>query len=80
MSTETYIAFDAYGIKDKLNSNWPYLRNLLAWQHSFPERFGFNDLEDMVKLHELGDDLLETRIQKFLIKKIEAADNLLVVS
>ena len=80
MSTETYIAFDAYGIKDKLNSNWPYLRNLLAWQHSFPERFGFNDLEDMVKLHELGDDPLETRIQKFLIKKIEAADNLLVVS
>lgn len=80
MSTETFIAFDAYGIKDKVHSNWPYLRNLLAWQHSFPERFGFNDLDDMIKLTELGDDLLETRIQKFLIKKIEAADNVLVVS
>lgn len=79
MQQPTYIIFDATGISDHQNSNFPFLNTLSAWQHSYPERFKFNDLVDVLfcSTHSLQDD---GTLRGYLQNKIDQADNVLILA
>ena len=79
MEKQTYIAFDAYALHDQVNSNWSNFRTLHAWQHSYQNRFSFNDLADI----DFAMDhpaMIESTLRPYLTKKMEVADNLLVIA
>lgn len=75
----TYIIFDATGISDQQNSNYPYLATLSAWQHSYPERFKFSDLEDVLfcATHSYQDD---GTLRGYLQKKLDQADSVIILA
>lgn len=75
----TYIAFDAIGVKDPVNSNQHTFKQLADWQRIYPNRFDFMNLDD-IDFNINHDELLETRLKTYFIKKLSRADNLLVVA
>ena len=75
----TYIIFDATGIINQQKSNYGALRSLSAWQHSFPDRFKFNDLEDVL-FCATHSELEESRIWTYLQKKMDESDNVLILA
>ena len=79
MEKQTYIAFDAYGISDPVNSNWVNYRNLMAWQNSYPNRFHFNCIKDLEFAHT-HPVMVESTLRPYLQKKMEAADNLMIMA
>ena len=75
----SYIIFDAVGITDQVESNYAKLRTMIAWQHSYPERLKFNNFEDVVFCAS-HHGLLEANIAPYLAKKLDEADNVIILA
>lgn len=75
----TYIAFDACGVLDHVNSNLRTFKQLGEWQKSFPGRFDFVNLED-INFSSTHDDLLDSTMKTEFLRKMSQADNVLVIA
>lgn len=77
-TNKTYIAYDAQGVLDHVNSNLPLFHLLGDWQKRFPQRFQFINLEE-IDFSSLHDDLVDSTVKSKFLKIMAEADNLLVV-
>jgi len=75
----TYIAFDADGVHDRINSNYHTFRQLREWQKSYPNRFNFINL-DAIDFSAEHEDLLDSTLKNNFLKTMAEADNLLVIA
>ncbi len=76
----TYIAYDANGVKDHVNSNLHNHKMLEDWQRMNPGRFNFINIED-IHLSSSNEILQETTttLKHHLERQMAKADNMLVV-
>lgn len=75
----TYIAFDASGVLDHVNSNLHTFKQLGEWQKAYPNRFDFINLEE-IDFSSTHDDLLDSTLKAHFLQKMAEADNLLVIA
>lgn len=78
-SHKTYIAFDAYGVIDPVNSNLHTFRQLETLQRDYPQRFRFLNTQEIDFSAEYNDMVVSTLKPK-LVAKLAQADNLLVLA
>lgn len=74
----TYIAFDANGVKDEVNSNLHTFRQMAEWQRNWPSRFNFINM-DSIEFAAAHEDILESTLKAQMLKQMAWADRLLVV-
>lgn len=76
----TYIAYDAIGVKDHVNSNLHNHKLLEDWQRMNPGKFNFINLDD---IHLSADNELQqdqdTTLKHHLEAQMAKADNMLVI-
>ncbi len=75
----TYIAYDAFGVADAVNSNLHIFRQLAEWQRNYPERFNF------VNMYGIGfstthGDMLDSTLKSYMLKEMAQADNMLTIA
>lgn len=75
---KTYVAFDAAGVLDHVNSNLKTFRQLNAWQRMRPERFRFLNMDE-INFSSEHDDLVDSTVKTRLLALMSQADNLLVL-
>lgn len=74
----TYIAFDAAGVLDHVNSNLHTFLQLEQWQQQYPKRFNFTNLEE-IHFSSDHDDLVDSTIKRRFLTRMAESDNALVV-
>lgn len=77
-TNKTYVAYDATGVLDHVNSNLRTFQQLTAWQRMYPARFHFLNMEEIAFSSE-HDDLVDSTVKNRLLKFMAQADNLLVL-
>ena len=75
---KTYVAYDADGVFDHVNSNLRTFRQLHAWQRMHPDRFHFLIMWE-INFSSEHDDLVDSNVKTWLLKVMAQADNLLVL-
>ena len=75
---KTYVAYDADGVFDHVNSNLHTFQQLHAWQRMHPDRFHFLNMEE-INFSSEHDDLVDSNVKTWLLKVMAQADNLLVI-
>ena len=75
---KTYVAYDAQGVLDHVNSNLKTFQQLHAWQRMHPERFRFVNIDEIYFSSE-HDDLVDSTVKNRLLALMAQADNLLVI-
>ena len=75
---KTYVAYDATGVLDHVNSNLRTFKQLHAWQRMHPDRFHFLNM-DVINFSSEHDDLVDSTVKNWLLSVMEKADNLLVL-
>lgn len=75
---KTYVAYDADGVFDHVNSNLRTFRQLHAWQRMHPDRFNFLNMWE-INFSSEHDDLVDSNVKTWLLKVMAQADNLLVL-
>ncbi|MBQ1908894.1 MAG: hypothetical protein II645_06200 [Bacteroidaceae bacterium] len=78
-SHQTYIAFDAYGVIDPVNSNLHTFRQLEVLQRDYPQRFRFLNTQE-IDFSALYNDMVVSTLKTKFVAKLSQADNLLVVA
>ena len=76
---KTYIAFDATGVVDHVNSNLHTFHQLEEWQRSNPNRFHFLNTTE-INFSSEHDDLVDSTIKRHFLDIMEEADNLVVMA
>lgn len=77
-TNKTYVAYDATGVLDHINSNLHTFQELKAWQRMNPSRFHFLNMDEIIFSSE-HDDLVDSTVKTRLLRLMEKADNLLVL-
>ena len=75
----TYIAYDARGVLDPVNSNLHTFHLMEEWQRVNPRRYHFLNMDD-IDFSSLHDDLLDTTVKRKMLSIMQRADNLLVMA
>ena len=75
----TYIAFDAYGAIDPVNSNLYYFRQMEVWQRDYPQRFHLLNTQE-IDFSSTYNDMVDSTLKTLLIAKMQKADNVLVMA
>jgi len=75
---KTYVAYDANGVFDHVNSNLRTFHQLHAWQKMHPDRFHFLNMEE-INFSSEHDDLVDSTLKTQLLQVMAKADNLLVL-
>jgi len=75
---KTYVAYDATGVLDHVNSNLKTFQQLHAWERMHPDRFRFLNIDEIYFSSE-HDDLVDSTVKTRLIALMAQADNLLVL-
>ena len=75
----TYIAFDAAGVVDHVNSNLHTFRQMEDWERSYPSRFHFLNTGE-IDFSSEHDDLVESTVKRRFLSLMEKADNLVVMA
>ncbi len=75
----TYIAYDASGISDSVNSNQQTFRRLFDWQRSQPDRFNFVNSYG-IQFATSHEEFLDTTMKSYMLREMASADNMLVVA
>lgn len=75
---KTYIAYDATGVLDHVNSNLKTFQQLHAWQRMRPDRFCFLNMNE-INFSSEHDDLVDSTLKTQLLAQMAKADNLLVI-
>ena len=75
---KTYVAYDAAGVLDHVNSNLKTFQQLHAWQRMRPERFRFLNMDE-INFSSEHDDLVNSTVKNRLLALMAQADNLLVI-
>ncbi len=75
----TYIAYDAEGVNDSVNSNQHTFRQLSDWQRSHPQRFDFINM-DSIRFATTHGDMLDSTLKASMLRQMASADNMLVVA
>ncbi|MCD8265516.1 MAG: hypothetical protein LUC33_00015 [Prevotellaceae bacterium] len=75
----TYIAYDASGISDSVNSNQHTFRQLSEWQRSQPDGFCFVNMQG-IQFSTEHKDFLDSTMKSYMLKEMASADNMLVVA
>lgn len=78
-SHTTYIAFDARGVLDHVNSNLHTFHQIQEWQRVSPRRYHFLNLRE-IDISSLHDDLLDSTMKRKMLTVMQKADNLLVMA
>ena len=77
-TNKTYVAYDADGVLDHINSNLRTFHQLHAWQRMYPDRFHFLNMEE-INFSSEHDDLVDSTVKTMLLGIMAKADNLLVL-
>ena len=77
-TNKTYVAYDADGVLDHINSNLRTFHQLNAWQRMHPDRFRFLNMEE-INFSSEHDDLVDSTVKNTLLGIMAKADNLLVI-
>lgn len=77
--SKTYLAYDATGVIDHVNSNLHSFHTMHEWQRSNPERFHFLNMEE-IDFSSMHDDMVDTTVKRQLTDAMAKADNLLVLA
>lgn len=77
-TNKTYVAYDALGVLDHVNSNLRIFQQLQAWQRMHPDRFQFLNIDEIYFSSE-HDDLIDSTLKTRLLSVMAKADNLLVI-
>ena len=75
----TYVAYDATGMVDHVNSNLHSFQQMQVWQRNQPGRFSFLNM-DAIDFSSEHDDWLDTTLKRQLLDVMQEADNLLVLA
>jgi hypothetical protein len=75
---KTYVAYDADGVLDHVNSNLRTFQQLHAWQRMYPKRFCFLNMDE-INFSSEHDDLVDSTVKNHLLEVMAKADNLLVL-
>ena len=75
---KTYVAYDATGVLDHVNSNLKTFQQLHAWQRLRPDRFRFLNMDE-INFSSEHDDLVDSTVKNRLLSLMAQADNLLVI-
>lgn len=75
---KTYVAYDADGVLDHINSNLQTFQQLHAWQRMRPDRFRFLNMDE-INFSSEHDDLVDSTVKNRLLALMAQADNLLVL-
>lgn len=75
---KTYIAFDAHGVSQSLGRDLKNYTHVMTWQKSYPTRFDFVNLHD-IRFTSQHSGLVDTTVRTYLEKKMEQAENLLIL-
>ena len=75
----TYIAYDARGVLDPVNSNLHTFHLMEEWQRVNPRRYHFLNMDE-IDFSSLHDDLLDTTVKRKMLSIMQRADNLLVMA
>lgn len=75
----TYIAFDATGVIDRVNSNLHTFQQLADWQRNYPSRFNFINM-DGINFSAEHDDTLDSTMKSHMMAEMATADNMLVIA
>lgn len=78
-NNKTYVAYDATGVLDHLNSNLHTFQQLQEWEKLYPSRFHFLNMEE-INFSSEHDELVDSTIKSRFLKIMEEADNLLVLT
>ena len=76
---KTYIAFDAAGVVDPVNSNLHTFRQMEYWERSYPSRFHFLNTRE-IDFSSEHDDLVESTVKRRFLSIMANADNLVVMA
>ena len=76
---KTYVAYDATGVLDHINSNLHTFQQMQEWQKLQPQRFRFQNMAE-INFSSEHDDLVDSTVKTSLLRLMVDADNLLVVS
>ncbi len=77
-TNKTYVAYDAAGVLDHINSNLHTFQELKTWQRMNPNRFHFLNMDEIIFSSE-HDDLVDSTVKTRLLQLMAKADNLLVL-
>lgn len=77
-TNRTYVAFDATGVTDHINSNLQTFHRIQEWERQHPDRFHFLNMED-IDFSSMHDDLVDSTLKVRFIREMQDADNLLVL-
>ena len=75
---KTYVAYDATGVLDHVNSNLRTFQQLHAWERMHPDRFNFLNIGEIYFSSE-HDDMVDSTVKTRLLAVMSHADNLLVI-
>ncbi len=75
----TYVAYDAEGVYDHELSNLHTFVQLQRWQNENPSAFNFLNMQEIM-FSSMHDDLVDSTLKVALLRKMECADNLLVLA
>ncbi len=75
----TYIAYDATGVADSVNSNQLTFRQLAEWQRARPSRLNFVNMGD-IRFATTHKDLLDSTLKSRMLREMAEADNMLVLA
>lgn len=75
---KTYVAYDATGVIDHVNSNLRIFHQLNAWQRMHPNRFRFLNMNE-INFSSEHDDLVDSTVKNHLLNIMAQADNLMVL-
>ncbi len=76
----TYIAYDATGICDAVNSNQHTYKQMREWERLFPGRFSFVNMDDVEFSVQHPEGLSEMTVKRHMEQQMAKADNMLVVA
>ncbi len=77
-TNKTYIAYDAEGVIDHVNSNLHLFHQLADWQKRYPKRFRFINLGE-IDFTSMHDDWVDSTVKTNFLRIMAEADNLLVI-
>lgn len=75
----TYVAYDATGVVDHVNSNLHSFHTMRRWAEQWPTRFNFLNMQE-IDFSSQHDDMLDTTVKRLLADQMAMADNLLVLA
>ena len=78
-SHQTYVAFDARGVSDPVNSNLHTFRVMQEWQRALPQRYHFLNMDE-IDFSALHADWLDSTEKHKMLRIMQRADNLLVLA